>query len=127
MEPSLIFIYDGECPFCNHFAQLVEIKSKLPNIKIQDARKNPLSLPPGYDMNTQGAILIKDGELLQGAEAINWICIEIEQPSDKLLGILKMLFTSKTRTFALFPLLLIARRATLFLKGVSWRLNNNHI
>ena len=34
------FIYDGECPFCNHFAELLEIKSKITNINILDGRKN---------------------------------------------------------------------------------------
>ena len=27
MTSNYTFIYDGECPFCNHFAELLEIKS----------------------------------------------------------------------------------------------------
>ena len=34
MEDRLTFIYDGECPFCNHFAELIELKSKLSDISI---------------------------------------------------------------------------------------------
>ena len=40
MTSYYTFIYDGECPFCNHFAELLEIKSKITNIKILDGRKN---------------------------------------------------------------------------------------
>ena len=36
MTSNYTFIYDGECPFCNHFAELLEIKSKVNNIKIVD-------------------------------------------------------------------------------------------
>ena len=36
MTSNYTFIYDGECPFCNHFAELLEIKSKITNIKIID-------------------------------------------------------------------------------------------
>ena len=40
MKTEITFIYDGECPFCNHFAELLELKSKIKNITILDARKN---------------------------------------------------------------------------------------
>mgnify|MGYP001391154806 CR=1 FL=1 len=57
MNSTIIFIYDGECPFCNHFAQLIELKSGLPNLQIKNARENPQELPIEYDMDTRGAIL----------------------------------------------------------------------
>ena len=34
MNANLTFIYDGECPFCNHFAELLELKSKINKISI---------------------------------------------------------------------------------------------
>ena len=39
MNANLTFIYDGECPFCNHFAELLELKSKINKISILDGRK----------------------------------------------------------------------------------------
>ena len=33
---SFTFIYDGECPFCNHFAELLELKSKVSNIYLHN-------------------------------------------------------------------------------------------
>ena len=80
MSDKSLFIYDGDCPFCNHFAQLLELKSNLPEFEILDGRKNLAILSQlykqGYDLN-KGAILIRNEDILHGADAINWICSEI--------------------------------------------------
>ena len=122
MVSKLLFVYDGECPFCNQFAELLELKSNLPNIQIKDARLNPKELPDGYDMDLNGAILIKDGEILHGAIAINWLCSNIDNPSGSLLRLLSMTFSSSRRAYLIFPFLLIARRILLFIKGVPRKL-----
>ena len=122
MTSNFTFIYDGECPFCNHFAELLEIKSKINNIKILDGRKN-LSiikslLEKGYDLD-KGAILLKDDDIFHGANAINVICKEVNNPSSNLLKILSSVFKSNKRTKLFFPFLLRARRFVLISKGVS--------
>ena len=122
MTSNYTFIYDGECPFCNHFAELLEIKSKINNIQILDGRKNPTLihslLDKGYDLD-RGAILLKDKEIFHGGEAINTICKQINNPSSRLLLILSRVFKSTKRTKLLFPLLVRARRFALISKGVS--------
>ena len=124
MSDKTLFIYDGECPFCNHFAQLIELKSSLPGFEILDGRKNLALLTQlynqGYDLN-KGAILINDENIMHGADAINWICSEIKDPSDSLLEILRIIFTSKNRTKLLFPFLVWSRRLLLALKGKVWQ------
>ena len=119
---NLTFIYDGECPFCNHFAELLEIKSKVKNISILDGRKNPdlikELLSKGFDLD-KGAILLKEDYIYHGSNAINVICNEIVNPSGKLLKILSLIFQSKERTNIIFPFLLRARRLALISKGVS--------
>ena len=122
MNPELTFIYDGECPFCNHFAELLELKSKIKNISILDARKNQRIinslLEKGYDID-KGAILLKGDVILHGAEAINAVCNQINNPSDNLLKLLSNIFKSSKRTKLLFPFLVRARRVALISKGVS--------
>ena len=122
MTSNFTFIYDGECPFCNNFAELLEIKSKINNIKILDGRKNLIIikslLEKGYDLD-KGAILLKDDDIFHGANAINTICKEIKDPSSNLLKILSSVFKSNKRTKFFFPLLLRARRFALISKGVS--------
>ena len=122
MNNNLTFIYDGECPFCNHFAELLELKSKIRNISILDARKNQIItnslLKKGYDID-KGAILLKGDDIFHGAEAINTVCNEINNPSGRLLKLLSNIFKSNKRTKLLFPLLIRARRFALISKGVS--------
>lgn len=124
MSSEIIFIYDGECPFCNHFAQLLELKSSFPSLKIIDGRKNLSQLTSlfkeGYDLNN-GAILITESEILHGSNAVNFICSKIKAPNDALLEVLRLIFKSKNRSKLLFPFLLIARRLLLSIKGRKWQ------
>ena len=124
MSSQIIFIFDGECPFCNHFAQLIELKTSLPNLKILDGRKNLSILTnlfkEGYDLN-DGAILISENGILNGCNAVNFICSRIIEPNDSLLDVLRIIFKSKKRSKLLFPLLLIARRVLLSIKGRKWQ------
>ena len=122
MDSNYTFIYDGECPFCNHFAELLELKSNIYNIKIVDGRKNLSIIKPlfdrGYDID-KGAILLKDDDVFHGAEAINTICKKVKNPSSNLLKLLSNTFKSNKRAVLLFPLLLRARRLALISRGVS--------
>ena len=124
MSEKTLFIYDGECPFCNHFAQLLELKASLPSLEIVDGRDNLEKLTQlykqGYDLN-KGAILINNGEIKHGADAINWICSELKEPNDYLLELLRIIFTSNKRSKILFPFLLWSRRISLTIKGKPWQ------
>ena len=130
MSEKTLFIYDGECPFCNHFAQLLELKSNLHEFEILDGRKNlPLLselYSQGYDLN-KGAILRNNEKIMHGADAINWICSQIKEPSDSLLEILRIIFKSNKRANLLFPFLLWGRRLTLTVKGKVWKPVNENL
>ena len=124
MSDKSLFIYDGECPFCNYFAELLELKSCLPELEILDGRKNLALLShlykQGYDLN-KGAILIHNEKIMHGAAAIHWICSKLNNPSDSMLEVLRIIFTSTKRTNLLFPFLLWGRRLSLTLKGKVWQ------
>ena len=124
MSDKFLFIYDGECPFCNHFAQLLELKCNLSNLEILDGRENLALLTKlykqGYDLN-KGAILLCNEKIMHGADAINLICSEIKEPSDSLLEVLRIIFISNKRSKFLFPFLLWGRRLSLTLKGKGWK------
>tara|TARA_B100000214_G_C23680302_1_gene496079 strand:- start:143 stop:526 length:384 start_codon:yes stop_codon:yes gene_type:complete len=125
-DPNLTFVYDGECPFCNHFAELLELKSKVNNISILDARKSPELvkelLNKGYNID-QGAILLNEDKIFHGHEAINTICKQIKNPSSNLLKILSFTFKSSKRAKFIFPFLVTARRFALISKGVPTSLD----
>ena len=107
MEEKLTFIYDGQCPFCNHFAELLELKSNIPSIEFKDARDYPDELPSSYDMDIKGALLISDDNMLSGANAINYICSKLKKPSDSLLSILALHPICKLIKYKLLALTLI--------------------
>ena len=122
MDKKLVFIYDGECPFCNHFAELIELKSNIPYLEIKDARNKPPELPREYDIDSKGALLVTSNQMLSGAEAINFICSKLSDPSDPLLKILKLIFISSKRSSFIFPFLIKARRFALFAKRVPMKI-----
>jgi len=130
MSDKTLFIYDGECPFCDHFAQLLQLKSSIPSLQIIDGRKNLEKLTQlynqGYDLN-KGAILIKDGKIKHGAEAISFICSELKEPNDSLLRFLRIIFLSNKQSKKIFPFLLWGRRITLTIKGKVWQPVSDHI
>ena len=130
MSDKTLFIYDGECPFCNHFAQLLQLKRSIPSLEILDGRKNLELLTQlykqGYDLN-KGAILINNGKIKHGADAVNWICSELKEPNHSLLEILRIIFTSNKRSKLLFPILLWSRRFFLTVKGKVWQPVNENI
>ena len=72
----------------------------------------------GYDLD-KGAILLKDEDIFHGADAINTICKQINNPSSSLLFLLSRVFKSNKRTNLIFPLLVRARRFALISKGIS--------
>ena len=125
-DSSYTFIFDGECPFCNHFAELLELKSRLNNISILDARKNPKFVKEllirGFDID-KGAVLLHEDKIFHGHQAINTICNQISNPSSNLLRILTMTFKSSRRTKFIFPFLVTARRLALISKGVPTSLS----
>ena len=130
MSDKTLFIYDGECPFCNHFAHLLELKTSIPSLEILDGRKNLEVLTQlykqGYDLN-KGAILISNGTIKHGSDAINWLCSQLKETNASQLEFLRIIFMSKNRSKFIFPLLLWRRRFLLTVKGKVWQPVNDNI
>ena len=110
-----LFIYDGGCPFCLHFAELSELRSGINGLEICDGRADK---PLRDDLKSRGlylsdgAILIVGDEAFHGAEAIQWLCKKMK-PSAQLLSVLKPLMSTPFRSRLIYPFLKLARRAAL--------------
>ncbi|MEX0588053.1 MAG: DCC1-like thiol-disulfide oxidoreductase family protein [Cyanobium sp.] len=115
-----VLVFDGGCPFCRHFAELAELRSGIPGLTIRDGRSD-------HDLRQQlreqgwalseGAVVLTEGQVLHGANAVQWICSRME-PSAPLLQVLAPLLASPERAKRTYPLLLLARRLALGLKGL---------
>jgi hypothetical protein len=118
--PTPVLVFDGGCLFCRHFAELSELRSGIPGLRIRDGRAESAlreSLERrGYRLR-DGAVLLDGERVLHGAEAIQWLCARMT-PSDALLRLLAPLLATPARARALYPLLLLARRGALALRGL---------
>ena len=115
-----VLVFDGGCPFCRHFAELSELRSGIPGLQIRDGRTdtalrqalNQRGLPLRH-----GAVVIDGERMLHGAAAIAWLCNQMT-PSAALLTVLAPLFAKGERAERLYPMLLLARRLALAIKGL---------
>ncbi len=118
-EP-LQLIFDGGCPFCAHFAHTSELRGGVAGLQIIDGRADaPLRRElkvRGLNL-AEGAVLLQGDRCWHGAEAIQHLC-SLLQPSVPLLALLTSLFRGPGRSHQLYPLLLLARRIALTLKGL---------
>jgi len=118
---SPILVFDGGCPFCRHFAELSELRSGIAGLKICDGRLDHdlrWRLQQGGLRLRDGAFLIVGDQQLHGAEAIQWICSRMT-PSAGLLNLLAPLLARPGQARLAYPLLLLARRIALGLRGLS--------
>ena len=113
-----LLIFDGGCPFCEHFALASELRSGIPGLVICDGRSDHglrRSLAErGYYL-ADGAMVLDGQQVLHGAAAIQWICQRMNT-SDPLLQLLANLMARPQRADKLYPLLLLARRLALTLR-----------
>ena len=115
-----VLVYDGGCPFCSHFAELSELRGGIAGLIIRDGRADHAlrqSLAQRGCHLRDGAVVIDGDQLLHGSEAIHWMSQRL-QPSAPLLQLLIPLFGQNQRAGALYPFLLVARRAALALRGL---------
>lgn len=66
--------YDGECPFCAHYAKFKELRACI-NLELCDAREDLSYKEHNRDIKLDdGVILIlESGEFFQGVNAINYL------------------------------------------------------
>ena len=117
---ALTLVYDGGCPFCRHFALRSELVGGVPDLEIRDGREDQAlraELAARGLHLARGAVLLEGSQAWHGAEAIAELCRRLE-PSDALLALLRGLFAAPQRAGRLYPLLLLARRLALQLKGL---------
>lgn len=117
---TTVLVYDGGCPFCRHFAQLSELRSGIPALQIVDGRADATLLQRLQQIGTplsRGAVVLVGERVLHGADAIHWLCAQM-QPSTPLLKLLSRLLGEQQRSRRLYPLLLLARRLALACKGL---------
>ena len=112
-------VYDGQCPFCSRYVQLVRLRETLGRVRLIDARKGGPEVQEvrqaGLDLD-DGMVLKLDGRLYHGAECINMLAL-LSTPSSGFNRLNAALFRSPTASRLLYPVLRAGRNAVLRLLG----------
>lgn len=116
---SLLIIYDGECPFCSAYAQMLRLKETFGAVRLINARsEDPVVkdvLARGMDID-KGIIVEWQGAFLQADEALHFLALA-STPSTFLNRINQWIFRSPRLTKWIYPFLYKGRSLALFLLG----------
>ncbi len=118
-EPKAWIIYDGQCPFCSRYVELVRLRDSLGRVELVNAREGgPVvdeAVSAGLDLD-DGMVLKVGDRLYHGDECVHMLAL-LSTPSGAFNRINGAIFRSRTASRLLYPLLRAGRNATLRLLG----------
>ncbi|MEM8656976.1 MAG: DCC1-like thiol-disulfide oxidoreductase family protein [Pseudomonadota bacterium] len=116
---QVTIVYDEECPFCSNYVSMVRLKEAVGGVNLLNARDGgPIVddlIERGYDLD-QGMVLLMEGEVYYGADAINRIAL-LSTPSSFFNRLNGLVFKSRTVSRALYPFMKTGRAITLAAMG----------
>ena len=122
---EILLIYDRECPACNFYCQIIQIRNTVGELKIIDARETSDIMDEitiqGLDID-QGMVLKMGSELYYGSDAIHALAL-ISSRSGLFNRLNYWMFKSKTLSKVIYPLLRFCRNLLLKVLGKS-KINN---
>lgn len=108
---QLRVIYDGDCPFCSRFVQLMRLRENF-EVTLIDARIDAeRARSYGKDLN-QGMIVDLQGTVYYGADAV-WLLSRLSSGSGLLNTAFARLFSTRCVARALYPAMRFGRFLTL--------------
>lgn len=113
-------IYDGDCPFCNNFVQLIALKKAVPDVKLLNAREHSELVKilhnNNYNLNT-GMVFIYQNHLYHKDECVHILALLAEKKNlfNKLLF---LSFRNKHISKIIYSILRAGRRLWLLIRGI---------
>ena len=121
----ILLVYDGECPACQAYCQLITIRKTVGDLHLIDARESSDVMQAitalGLDID-QGMVLKMGQQFYYGADAIHALAL-LSSRSGMINRLNYHIFKSKTMSFLLYPILKFFRSLLLKLLGKS-KINN---
>lgn len=112
-------VYDGECPFCSRYVNMLRLRDSLGPVEILDARyKHPvvsLLRDKQIDLD-EGMAMVQDNEICHGDECIHKLAL-LTTPSGIFNRCSALLFRSARVAKIIYPVLRLGRNVTLRLLG----------
>lgn len=120
MTTRAVLVYDGECPFCRNYVQLMRLRDTVGNVDLVDARHDvdlAHSLAEqGLDID-EGMVLMMDGEIFHGADCVERIAL-LSTPVTPFNRANRFIFRHHRVATVLYPVLRAGRNAFLRLAGI---------
>jgi len=124
-QQPIQLVYDRQCPACEQYARLVNIRQSLGELELINARDESAVMDEisaaGFDID-EGMVLKLDGRLYHGADAMHMMAI-IGTRAGWFNRLNRWLFSSRAFSHAAYPILRAGRNLLLKLRGVT-RINN---
>ena len=118
---ELVIIYDGDCPFCSRYVDLVRIRDTVGPVRLVNARSGAAEAielqRAGYDLN-DGMVAKYESRIYHGADCVNLLAL-LSSDSGIFNKINRAIFSSPILSRTLYPVLRFGRGLTLRLLGRS--------
>ena len=112
-------IYDGDCPFCSRYVQLVRVREAVGPLRLINARDGGPELDEvvgaGLDLD-EGMVLKLTGRLYHGEDCIHALAL-LGEPRGVFNRFNAWIFKSKKRSALLYPVLRAGRNLLLRILG----------
>lgn len=116
---GLVIVYDGECPFCSNYVQVLALREAVGKVQLVDARSEHALVAKlqrdGYDLN-EGMAALFGGRVYYGAECVHMLAL-LSTDSGMFNRINNVVFRSSSLSRVLYPMLRAGRNVTLKLLG----------
>jgi predicted DCC family thiol-disulfide oxidoreductase YuxK len=115
----MTIVYDGLCPFCTSYVQLMALRQRVGTVDLVDARSDHPSVShlkrSGYDLN-EGMAAIFGGKVFYGSDALALIS-RITDSRGPVGGLISWLLRDPARARTLYPAMKRGRKLALKLLG----------
>jgi predicted DCC family thiol-disulfide oxidoreductase YuxK len=111
-------IYDGDCPFCENYTQLMKLR-QIGDLELIDARQRPDVV---RDLNARGIrldsgmVVLVGGQFFHGADAMRKLSMNPGTGS-AFSRLNRMVFANRWSALVVYPVLRLGRRLTLLALG----------
>lgn len=111
--------YDGQCPFCRGYMQLVKLRRSVGEVELIDARSGDPRIAAVREAGLgldEGMVVRHGGRFWHGDEAISLLAT-LTDPQGPIEKLVSLLLRDRARARRLYPWLRAGRGATLRLLG----------
>ena len=110
-------VYDGECPFCSKYVQLIQLRNTVGDVELINARENTTIKEKlkelSIDIN-QGMVLIDNEDIYFAEDCVHRLAL-LSTSSTLFNRLNKFVFKHKILSKILYPIMKKGRNVVLFL------------